>query len=390
MEFIASSSASSSEAEEGEATATVDDKKDIIDDEESSSSEEDLSDQESDSEGAAQSAIPLFPRTKNEILPHELQTNESDTNVKQQLAGITQAMAVVKIGKILNIVDRNLVVHHVEDTQPLDHGSILCAIRKDSKEKSPTGAEGTQARIPLGVIDEIFGPVNQPMYVVRAPTGATPSLDSVLENIDELKTQLDVYVVKQYAQQIDPRKLDTKGSDASNRYDEEVGEDEQDYSDDEKEAIAKGKKNKNRAKKGDVKGTGPGNRRRVKVRPNRRNFQHQGNTSHFRGYSFPANSVPQNSGRVMYPPPHTRHMMGAMPQQRQRPPLLGPPSAYMNYPPQHSNLANGVQGTPYGIPPQSQGMVQQQYYGPPPSMQPHQSYNPYMTWQPPPRPPPSS
>ena len=93
----------------------------------------------------------------------------------------------------------------------------------------------------MGVIDEIFGPVNQPMYVVRAPTGAT--LNSVLENMDEMKTRLDVYVVK-YAQQIDPRKLDTKGSDASNRYDEEVGEDEQDYSDDEKEAIAKGKKKK--------------------------------------------------------------------------------------------------------------------------------------------------
>ena len=87
MEFIASSSASSSEAEEGEATATVDDKKDIIDDEESSSSEEDLSDQGSDSDGAAQSAIPLFPRTKNEILPHELQTNESDANVNSSWLG---------------------------------------------------------------------------------------------------------------------------------------------------------------------------------------------------------------------------------------------------------------------------------------------------------------
>ena len=246
MEFIASSSASSSEAEEGEPTAVTEDKKEAIDDVESSSSEEGLSDSESDSDSAAQSAIPVFPRTKNEILPHELEADKNDTNVKQQLAGITQAMAVVKIGKILNIVDRNLVVQHLEDTQPLDHGSILCAIRKGSREKASSEADGAtlNKRIPLGVIDEIFGPVNQPMYVVRAPTGATPSLDSVLENIDEMKMQLDVYVVKQYAQEIDPRKLDTKGSDASNRYDEEVGEDEQDYSDDEKEALAKGKKQK--------------------------------------------------------------------------------------------------------------------------------------------------
>eukprot|EP00943_MAST-04B_sp_MAST-4B-sp1_P003989 g3989.t1 len=197
------------------------------------------------------SSIPIFPRTKNEILPHEIEEKDEDTKYCEQINELNASMAILKIGKILNVVDKNIVVQHLEDTEPLDNGSILCVLQNKGNE---------EARVPIGVIDEVFGPVSKPMYVVRSPKEQPAELTELLDKIDEIKSALNVYVVQQFAQKIDPTKLDTKGSDASNRYDEEVDEDEQDFSDDEKEANARNKhKNKN---KSDNNG-GNGNRRRV-------------------------------------------------------------------------------------------------------------------------------
>ena len=71
------------------------------------------------------SSIPIFPRTKNEILPHEIEEKDEDTKYCEQINELNASMAILKIGKILNVVDKNIVVQHLEDTEPLDNGSIL-------------------------------------------------------------------------------------------------------------------------------------------------------------------------------------------------------------------------------------------------------------------------
>ena len=139
MEFIGKDSDEEGE-EVQEQTKTIADVKDVNNDDQSpsssSSSESSSSDEESDHEGENddddddnKTAIPMFPRTKNEILPHEMEEKEDDAKHNKQLNEINASMAIVKIGRILNVVDKNIVCQHLEDTEPLDYGSILCVVK---------------------------------------------------------------------------------------------------------------------------------------------------------------------------------------------------------------------------------------------------------------------
>ena len=101
----------------------------------------------------------------------------------------------------------------VEKHGPLNEGSILWL---------------TESRKPLGLIDEIFGPVKNPYYVVRynseseVPTGIHEGtlISFVPEFADHVLNNKDLY---------------RKGYDASGADDEELS-DEMEFSDDEKEA----------------------------------------------------------------------------------------------------------------------------------------------------------
>ena len=86
MEFIGKDSDEEGE-EDQEQTKPIADVKDVNNDDQSpsssSSSESSSSDEESDHEGENddddddnKTAIPMFPRTKNEILPHEMEEKE--------------------------------------------------------------------------------------------------------------------------------------------------------------------------------------------------------------------------------------------------------------------------------------------------------------------------
>jgi len=106
-----------------------------------------------------------------------------------------------------------VVVEGVEKHDPLNEGSILWL---------------TESRKPLGLIDEIFGPVKNPYYVVRynseseVPTGINEGtlISFVPEFADHVLNNQDLY---------------RKGYDASGANDEELS-DEMEFSDDEKEA----------------------------------------------------------------------------------------------------------------------------------------------------------
>ncbi|CAL0323655.1 unnamed protein product [Lupinus luteus] len=120
---------------------------------------------------------------------------------------------MVPVGVVSSIMGVKVIVKSTEKHNPLNEGSILWL---------------TEKRRPLGLIDEILGPVESPYYCVRynseneIPVGinAETSISYVLEFTKHLPNHEDLY---------------KKRSDASGVNDEEFPN-EVDFSDDEKEA----------------------------------------------------------------------------------------------------------------------------------------------------------
>ncbi|KAG4390430.1 hypothetical protein GLYMA_06G297000v4 [Glycine max] len=119
----------------------------------------------------------------------------------------------VPVGIVMSTLGAQVIVEGVEKHDPLNEGSILWL---------------TESQKPLGLIDEIFGPVKNPYYVVRynseseVPTGINEGtlISFVPEFADHVINNKDLY---------------RKGYDASGADDEELS-DEMEFSDDEKEA----------------------------------------------------------------------------------------------------------------------------------------------------------
>lgn len=82
----------------------------------------------------------------------------------------------------------------------------------------------------ISKVYETFGPTHQPLYQVKFPSAG--SIDRAV-----VKVSREVYHVPPRSHFVFPSQLARmKGSDASNMHDEEVGEDEIEFSDDEAEA----------------------------------------------------------------------------------------------------------------------------------------------------------
>ncbi|XP_022149469.1 H/ACA ribonucleoprotein complex non-core subunit NAF1-like [Momordica charantia] len=132
--------------------------------------------------------------------------------VPQVYATLQPQHQIIPVGVVLSIIGNQVIVEGVEKHNPLNEGSILWI---------------TETRSPLGLIDEIFGPVKYPYYSVRynseseVPTGICGGtrVSFVLEFADYILNNKDLY---------------KKGYDASGVNDEEVSDDDE-FSDDEKE-----------------------------------------------------------------------------------------------------------------------------------------------------------
>ncbi|KAK4758532.1 hypothetical protein SAY87_019833 [Trapa incisa] len=115
------------------------------------------------------------------------------------------------VGMVLSVLGAQVIVEGIERHTPLDEGSILWI---------------TEKRLPLGFIDEIFGPVKNPYYVVRynyeVPCGICHG------TLVSLVPEFASYILNE-------KNLYKKGYDASGENDEELSE-EAEFSDDEKEA----------------------------------------------------------------------------------------------------------------------------------------------------------
>ncbi|CAO3563670.1 unnamed protein product [Mortierella alpina] len=142
------------------------------------------------------------------------------------------------IGTVVSIVENVVVVQAASsgEVRVLDAGTIAAVIGPADDGKEPE-------REVLGEIFETFGPVARPMYSIRFNTAAEiPAL---------CKNGCVVYSVPEYSSFVMTAPLKAmKGSDASNKFDEEVDDIELEFSDDEKELehkrMLKSAKNKKR------------------------------------------------------------------------------------------------------------------------------------------------
>jgi len=162
------------------------------------------SDDEGD-RGKGSSAAQL--RTKNEI---------AEEMVPKPDVTITEEMKVEELGAIEHIVENIMLVKAITpgEYQVLDTGSVLC----------------TAERVVVGVVAETIGKVLQPMYTVYFAS------EQEIKDLGlEVGTKL-FYPVDHASFVFTQPLKNMKGSDASNLHDEEVADEEMEFSDDEKEA----------------------------------------------------------------------------------------------------------------------------------------------------------
>ncbi|RPA80060.1 NAF1-domain-containing protein [Ascobolus immersus RN42] len=180
---------------------------------------------------------------------HELDENELKVEIPD--ITITPETKMEKLGSVQTTVDNLVLINAATDGKyrVLDEGSVLA----------------TDDRVVIGVVADVIGRVEAPLYTVRFNT------------IDEIqKFNLvfgkDIYYLPDHSTYVFTKPIMAqKGTDASNLYDEEVPESEQELSDDEAEAARKAAKKKG-GKRGNKKQDG-GPTKRQETRPNQRAVQ---------------------------------------------------------------------------------------------------------------------
>lgn len=220
-------SSSDEESDSGSNTSsTSDSDSDVESDSESDSSEE--SENENDSKFVDEGDEDEFNedetegpiRSKNEIFDFKVPTLPEDYTIDNDTR-------IQFVGHISGVVEKNVMIKSATSAEDrvLNEGTIFCF----------------EDRTPLGLMFEVFGRLQTPVYTVKFNT-----LEESTKWADR-KGEKVFFVVPtaEYISTIMIRKL--KGTDASNFNDEELAEEEQEFSDDEKEAAAK--KSKKRKKK---------------------------------------------------------------------------------------------------------------------------------------------
>ena len=139
-----------------------------------------------------------------------------DENVEIPDVIITADMGIEELGTVEIFVD-NIVLVRAKTSgeyQVLEAGSVLCLAD----------------RTVIGVVAETLGRVQQPLYSVRFPSSSAITGSGIVK-------ETKIFYVPQHSAYVFTQALKvSKGSDASNLHDEEVGDDELEFSDDEAEA----------------------------------------------------------------------------------------------------------------------------------------------------------
>lgn len=156
-------------------------------------------------------------KSKNEIIDFKVPSLPDDYTIDEQTN-------IQFVGTISGIVEKNVVIKAANSAEEkvLNEGTVLCF----------------EDRTPLGLLYEVFGRLQSPVYSVKYNS------QEEAEKFKEKKGSRVFYVVPTAGFLSTQQLKKFKGSDASNCNDEELPEDEQEFSDDEKEAAAKRKRKK--------------------------------------------------------------------------------------------------------------------------------------------------
>ncbi|KAL9637831.1 MAG: hypothetical protein Q9164_001950 [Protoblastenia rupestris] len=205
----------------------------------------------SDDEGGGKGSKPTGPlRTLNE---------KPDEIVPKPNIVVTENMKIHELGLVENTIE-NLVLIKAKTSgeyQVLEFDSVLCL----------------EDRTVIGVVAETLGRVQQPYYSVRftnevAISEAAISKDTRIFYVEQHSTYIFTQPLKAF-----------KGSDASNIHDEEIGDDELEFSDDEAEAEHKRRVKQQRqarrgGREGNMDGFSRGPRTRGRGGPKQRGAPH--------------------------------------------------------------------------------------------------------------------
>ena len=183
-----------------------------------------------DEGGGGTGRVPAAPKTINE---------KPEVVVPKPEITISPETQIVLLGHVETVVENHSVIKAVTsgEYQVLETGSLLCL----------------EDKTVVGVVAETLGRVQQPFYSV-AFTNAAGTAEVGMDKIGA-----KVFYVPQHAYTVFTEAIKgIKGSDASNLHDEEIGDEEIEFSDDEKEAEYKRMvKQKREAKKQGRDGVAP-------------------------------------------------------------------------------------------------------------------------------------
>lgn len=153
---------------------------------------------------------------------------------------ITPDMKIVHLGNVQVAVENAVLIeaNTSGEYQVLESGSVLC----------------TEDRQLVGVVSETLGRVESPLYALRYSTAAEVEERGLVKG-------KPIYYVESHSTFVFTQPLKgMKGSDASNFHDEEIAEDEVEFSDDEAEAEHKRKLKQQRQERKNAR-SGPGSAR---------------------------------------------------------------------------------------------------------------------------------
>ncbi|KAF9084342.1 hypothetical protein BGX23_010602 [Mortierella sp. AD031] len=219
--------------------------------------EPDSSDSDSDSDAETPKTALTLEQREKALIEIEAMDDDEDATPNTILHTTNEILELPKVekpnielgpdivlspfGSVMSIVDNVVVVqaHSSGEVSVLDSGTVTAVM---------TPAEGDQEAVKeiLGEIFETFGPVARPLYSIRFNTAS--------EIPEQCKVGSTVYSIPAYSSVVMTAPLKAmKGSDASNKFDEEVDDIELEFSDDEKEMehkrMLKNAKNKKRGAK---------------------------------------------------------------------------------------------------------------------------------------------
>ncbi|KAJ6120852.1 hypothetical protein N7523_005132 [Penicillium sp. IBT 18751x] len=194
------------------------------------------SDDEGDGKGKSGGVI----RSANEIVEDVLPIPE---------VTITPEMKVVLLGKIQTVIDNAVLIeaNTSGEYQVLESGSLLCSENREV----------------IGVVAETLGRVENPLYTVMYSNAEEVQKRGIVKD-------MPVFYVESESTFVFTQPLKgLKGSDASNFHDEEVAEDEIEFSDDEAEADYKKRLKQKRQERKEARGGGAGKSKRENPGPSK-------------------------------------------------------------------------------------------------------------------------